>query len=712
MSIAEIKGTTVNAKLWIPVEEVESSALDQLRNAAGLPWAAHVLAMPDVHTGIGATVGSVLALRGAVPPSAVGVDPGCVDMDTEYLSPAGWVKISQYSDGLVMQYDPKTGYATPVRPTRFIRLPCKSFLRFETKYGVDQALSDEHRVLFAKYTRDYKFDRLETWTAGEVAERHNSRVLGFRGRFLTTFTVDPDTHIPASDAELRVAVMLAADGHLDNRRPGSTCWYATFKKYRKIMRTRMLLNAAKISYSESAYEYATVFRFNFPSWFAEKSFSGIWWTASAKQLAVIFSEYLHWDGNTADRVYFTGDKASADFISYVVAACGCRSVMRTDPPRKPGYLPEYRVFAHSNTKVGICSGSVHRRVEQMTSRDGLKYCFSVPSGYWIMRRNGIIAITGNCGLNAIPTNLQRGDLPKSTLEAHYHQLKRSIPTGFYSHRDAAWGSWVQMKLIDQIEGLESRFARLSTPNLRLEKFRLQLGTLGGGNHFLELTYDATGRVWIVVHSGSRRLGLDIAIHHTQIAKSFSHNAQLRDRDLAVLLDGTDEMAAYEHDLQWALDYALANRMLMVELALRALKAERDGTEVACHHNYWRRETHFGEELFVTRKGAIHAAAGQLGVIPGAMGRSTYIVRGKGSAEALESASHGAGRRMSRGDAKRRFSPEAVQQMLGDKLVCPRPKNVIDECPEAYKNIDQVMAWQSDLVEVVEELKPLLCMKGE
>jgi tRNA-splicing ligase RtcB len=246
------------------------------------------------------------------------------------------------------------------------------------------------------------------------------------------------------------------------------------------------------------------------------------------------------------------------------------------------------------------------------------------------------------------------------------------------------------------------------------KAGLQLGTLGGGNHFIELCLDTEQRVWLMLHSGSRNIGKTLAELHMGRARGLEHNQRIADRDLAVFLDGTPEMEAYRHDLYWAQEYARLNRQVMLtlcrEVLRRAYPEVTFDAPISCHHNYVAEEVHFGERLTVTRKGAIHAGAGQPGIIPGSMGTRSYIVRGLGNAASFCSASHGAGRRMSRGKARKQFSvSDLAAQTRG--VECRKDAGVLDEIPGAYKDIDQVMAQQADLVEVVAELKQVLCVKG-
>jgi tRNA-splicing ligase RtcB len=242
----------------------------------------------------------------------------------------------------------------------------------------------------------------------------------------------------------------------------------------------------------------------------------------------------------------------------------------------------------------------------------------------------------------------------------------------------------------------------------------QLGTLGGGNHFIEVCLDEEERVWVMLHSGSRRIGKMLAEIHIAKAKHLAHNERLLDPDLAYFLSGTKEMTDYRRDLDWAQRYAWENRKKMLELVLGAFSKHfpqaKFDTPVLCHHNYVAEETHFGERVLVTRKGAISAKQDELGIIPGSMGARSYIVRGLGNPMSFQSASHGAGRRMSREQAKKQFSLRDLEEQTRG-VECRKDRGVLDEIPGAYKSIEEVMQRQQDLVEIVHELKQVLCVKG-
>jgi tRNA-splicing ligase RtcB len=244
-----------------------------------------------------------------------------------------------------------------------------------------------------------------------------------------------------------------------------------------------------------------------------------------------------------------------------------------------------------------------------------------------------------------------------------------------------------------------------------------MGTLGGGNHFIEICVDEASDVWAMLHSGSRGIGNAIGTHFIELARRDAERRQLvlPDRDLAYFEEGAEHFDDYVEAVGWAQGYAAANRDAMTDLVLEALRRHlppfRVTSEVVnCHHNYVEREHHYGKDVWVTRKGAIRAGAGDLGIIPGSMGARSYIVRGRGSEESFQSSAHGAGRRMSRTQAQKTFTTRDVAEQTAG-VVCRKDSGVIDEIPGAYKSIDEVMENQRDLVETLHTLKQVVCVKG-
>ncbi len=328
-----------------------------------------------------------------------------------------------------------------------------------------------------------------------------------------------------------------------------------------------------------------------------------------------------------------------------------------------------------------------------------------------------VGVDIGCGMEAVRTSLRASDLPDD-LRSLRSRIEAAVPVGFAAHSDPV--DITRLRPAGARSGWD-RFWRGfgdldPAVRPRESKAHKQMGTLGGGNHFGEVCLDSADQVWILLHSGSRNIGKELAERHMSVARALPHNRDLPDRDLAVFLSGTPEMAAYRHDLDWAQEYAARNRAVMLALICQAVRDEfatlsvRFDEPISCHHNYVAEEIIDGVPMLVTRKGAVRAGAGDLALIPGSMGTRSYVVRGKGNPASFQSASHGAGRRMSRNAAKRRFTvADLVAQTEG--VESRKDAGVIDEIPAAYKDIDEVIAAQRDLVEVVTTLRQVLCVKG-
>jgi tRNA-splicing ligase RtcB len=328
-----------------------------------------------------------------------------------------------------------------------------------------------------------------------------------------------------------------------------------------------------------------------------------------------------------------------------------------------------------------------------------------------------VGVDIGCGMIATRLSLSGNDFDERRLKKVFDQISRDVPVGFGQHNDRDVRSDAAKKfqkglkrILEKHPGIQKRVGRHS-------RWTHQLGTLGGGNHFIELCLDESERAWVMLHSGSRGIGNAIGTYFIELAKKDFEKSQtqLPHRDLAYFPEGAAHFDDYVQAVSWAQDYARANRAEMMDLVVEAMRRhlpsfEITGEAVNCHHNYVEREFHYGEHVWLTRKGAIRAAQGELGIIPGSMGARSYIVRGKGSAASFDSCAHGAGRRMSRNAAQKKFSLEDLAVQTAG-VVCRKDKGVLDEIPGAYKDIGEVMANQSDLVEVLHTLKQVLCVKG-
>lgn len=324
-----------------------------------------------------------------------------------------------------------------------------------------------------------------------------------------------------------------------------------------------------------------------------------------------------------------------------------------------------------------------------------------------------VGVDIGCGMTAVQTSLSAAAFPDSLRDLR-STIEALVPVGKASHEDGSpYRDHLWAKLDEDYRLIEDRHPKIAPR----QPPALQLGTLGGGNHFIEICLDEANAVWLMLHSGSRGIGNKIGTFFIARTREemLRQNVHLPDRDLAYLTEDQEVFDEYLTAVSWAQEYAALNRQAMVEAVLNAMRATlppffATSMVISCHHNYVAREHHLGQDVWVTRKGAVRAGYGDLGIIPGSMGTRSYIVRGKGNPESFESCSHGAGRRMSRSAAKKLFTVED-HAMATRGIECRKDEGVLDETPAAYKDIDAVMAAQGDLVEVVHTLRQVLCVKG-
>src|SRR5271157_301945 len=335
-----------------------------------------------------------------------------------------------------------------------------------------------------------------------------------------------------------------------------------------------------------------------------------------------------------------------------------------------------------------------------------------------------VGVDIGCGMMAVQTSLNARDLPDN-LKGIRTAIENAVPHGRTNHGGAGdRGAWHDIPQHNQevwLGELKARYDAILAKHPKLDRgnHANHLGTLGTGNHFIEVCLDESETVWFMLHSGSRGVGNRMGSYFIDLARKDMQRfyLSLPDKDLAYFPEHTEHFGDYVEAVEWAQDFARTNRDLMMQ---QIIDAVRESGEVRpftahvqainCHHNYVARERHYGQNVFVTRKGAVRAQVGDMGIIPGSMGTRSYIVRGKGNPESFMSCSHGAGRAMSRGEAKRRFTVEDHRRMT-EGVECRKDAGVIDETPAAYKSIDAVMAAQTDLVEVVHTLRQVVCVKG-
>ncbi|MBF2056533.1 MAG: RtcB family protein [Cyanobacterium sp. T60_A2020_053] len=412
-----------------------------------------------------------------------------------------------------------------------------------------------------------------------------------------------------------------------------------------------------------------------------------------------FYSKVDWDGYTLIQQNYSGRWQKAHWIV-------ARSGLLGEVPKFEG---QKTVIHHQNFEESKSTYN-HKviAVIPLTETQDV-YCLSVPEYHNFALKAGVFV--HNCGMSALQTPFKADQL-EGKLKKIRQDIEAQIPVGFNDNKDVEttvsnWQGWQGFQhLHEGVQRLEGKALK-------------QVGSLGGGNHFIELCIDTENQVWLMLHSGSRHIGNQLADCHIRTGKQLARlaNLKLADPDLAYFIKGTAEFEAYWRDLQWAQNYARFNRDVMmsrfkaiVEKHLVGGKATKPLLTVNCHHNYAEMESHFGEDVYVTRKGAVRADVGDYGIIPGSMGAKSFIVKGKGNHDSFCSCSHGAGRAMSRSQAKKRYTVEDLITQT-DGIECRKDSGVIDEIPSAYKSIEEVMNQQTDLVEIVATLKQVVCVKG-
>lgn len=678
----------VNGKqLAIYCDVPDPAALAQIYEAMKQTYAVQGAVMPDCHKGYTLCIGGVVATKDVVVPSYVGFDIGCTDKDTEFLTRSGWKKISDYQEeDEIMQYDDELKSCNFAKPLAYIKKPCDEFNHLNNGV-VDQAVNDEHKVILFSSRNKTKS---VTDTAENLINKTSALKKGVNQLFNCTIPLrESSTSVEYTDTELRLIIAVSADGCL--RRDNVIEFH--LKKERKIKRLKELCEQLDIEVTEYNLKDGT---FGCAINFHPIKDLSFLWGASPSQLKVVIDEVKHWDGHIRKDKgtisYSSIEKNNIDVIQYAYAVCGVRANIQEvdyNKPHQSNWNKSYTLYTTKNAYVQFPKSSDIKRVK---SEDGLCYCFTTETGYWIMRRGGKIVITGNCGMCSVKTNIHKDEL--NDLTQLHQDLHQAIPVGNNTHKEAK--PWKFPPHTDVAEKIFNQ-----------RKAVFQLGTLGGGNHFLEVGYDEDGYVWITVHSGSRGLGHGIASNYMAVA---SGTDEAKEGHYPLHVD-TQEGKDYIADLNFALEYALSNRKAMVKAALSVLSThtgKKINEELFINRNHNHAELKDG--LWIHRKGATHAEDGMMGVIPGNMRDGVFVVKGKGNTDSLCSSSHGAGRVLGRFKAKKTLDLGKFEKDM-EGVVASVGKNTLDEAPDAYKNIFEVMEQQRDLVEVIAYVKPLVSVKG-
>ena len=721
----ELHAGGVPVKVWTP--EIEPQARRQLEIVSRLPIVhGHIAAMPDVHAGIGATVGSVIPTKGAIVPAAVGVDIGCFTGDTEVIlldSKRHRLDALAARGGVFHVYacDPNGRIRAARAYARKTRSDA-ALMEVELDNGERVRCTPDHRFLL----RD-----------GSYCEARGLQ----RGTSLMPFysNVDHEGYlriVQPNSGKCQRAHWLVARSGLLGEIPGfegqrtvihhenfdesdNTPSNLTFMGDREHSRLHRLLVERNEHWQSGSFEAArkAALRRKADTPDGHEYFSQ---RGTANLLEYMSTRRDHFLSSVAGN----GVRGTPFLCKYNTSEAGraksreVASRVQTCPECGDSVRSPIGMFNHRKSKHGVLANHNVVAIRTLTEREDV-YCLTVPEFHNFALAAGVFV--HNCGMNAVQLTLTAKELPES-LGRIRSAIEAAVPTGFDMHAAAKGGGGSrEKKAKDLASGLEHIVSKNPRIGSMQKDFRetwvRQLGTLGGGNHFIELCLDEEQNVWVMLHSGSRGIGNVIGRYFIERARREmeKRDVHLPDRDLAWLDEGSPLFHEYVDAVHWAQDYAIENRREMMRAVLAAIEPhlppfELVGEAINCHHNYVARERHFGENLLVTRKGAIRAGAGDMGIIPGSMGARSFIVRGKGNPESLCSCAHGAGRLMSRTEAKKRFSEADVRRQT-EGVECRKDAGVIDEIPQAYKPIDEVMANQSDLVEVVHTLKQVLCVKG-
>jgi tRNA-splicing ligase RtcB len=705
--------------------ELEAAARQQLVNVSRLPIVHHhVAAMPDVHLGIGATVGSVIPTLRAIIPAAVGVDIGCFTGDTRVPlldgTQASLKELAERGGEYWVHVIGNDHRITGAKATARLTRRDAEVMTIELDNGEQVYCTPDHRFML----------RDGTWREAQRLAEGVSLMPMYRRINAEGYT---EVLQPGTRGYQRLHWALARGGALGP--------IPTFSGQKTVIHHKDFnesnndpVNLQFMGDSDhSAYHRSIVERNTF--WRSDEFEKRRVAALARKARTAEGRAYFARRGTRNITRYMTenrqaflkavsgnGKRGKRSLTRYNQSAKGRAKsrenvqrllrVERTCPDCGKGFLGHLRVNAHKRREHGY--NHKVKRIEWINRRENV-YCLTVP-GYENFALSAGVFVH-NCGMIATRLSLTSNDIDEVSLKKVFNQISRDVPVGFKQHderdaRDEAARRFKRglNKILEKHPGVAKRVGKRSS-------WVRQMGTLGGGNHFIEVCLDEANRVWVMLHSGSRGMGNAIGTYFIALARKDMERNQLQlpDRDLAYFAEGAAHFDDYVEAVGWAQEYARVNRTEMLDLVLEALRRqlpsfEVTGEAVNCHHNYVERERHYGEDVWLTRKGAIRARAGDLGIIPGSMGARSYIVRGKGSQESFQSCAHGAGRRMSRTQAEKTFSVADLEfQTRG--VVCRKDKGVLDEIPGAYKDIDEVMANQADLVEVVHTLKQVLCVKG-
>lgn len=674
----EVKGLYSKAKIF--TDTIDEASLKQVQTLVDNPLSEgeSIRMMPDVHAGNGCTIGTTMTVTEKIPPSLVGVDIGCLDKDTEILTPDGWIKISEYDKQEILQYNPENNEGEFIKPLAFIKEECDEFYKFKNSKGLDQVVSEEHNLLV--YYGHSK-DNLKYYVKNpEFFVDKRSLIKGYY-RFNTCFNIRSDG-IDISDDLIRIDMMVQADGRIKK--------YADYnfveihlRKERKIDRAKFLLENADIEYNcYILNDGSTNITFHAPT-FINKDLSK-YYKANFNQLKIVSEECLKWDGHEGYRSFYSSiNKENADVIQYSFIATNIRASLYINKTDKPGWNDVYNIIPTKNKYVGYTV-----EPEIIPSEDGYKYCFTTQLGYFLCRRNGYTFITGNCGMYTVLLDTDEIDFAKLDMIIRLH-----VPSGF--NRRETPHRFIHRTAIDRL----LCYDELRDPYGGGD---LSLGTLGGGNHFIEIGQNTAEDFILVVHSGSRNIGWAVCNYYQKQAKT-EYLKEHKRKAPFYSVEG-ELFEDYLHDMEIMQDFADLNRKAIVDTILSRYDLGVKDSFVTIH-NY------IDLDNMILRKGAVSALKDERLLIPLNMRDGSIICKGKGNPDWNYSAPHGAGRLYGRREAKEKFSLTDFKESMRDVYTTCVREDTLDEAPFAYKPMESILNNIGDTVEIEEIIKPVYNFKA-
>lgn len=694
-------------KAWDHGVEFDQNTYQQLRNIARLPFVhGHVAAMPDAHVGIGATVGSVIATKGAIVPGAVGVDIGCFTGDTKIPLLNGSQKTLKqmheqsgtywvYSIGEDLDIVPGRAVCVKTREKaelvkvvvsggdEIICTPDQRFMLLDGSYCQAQDLVFNQSVM-PLYRKWASRDGYETCSNGSGRSKltHTSIFKYVKGPVPKGHVIHHKDHFHFNNDPDNL-ISMTSGAHSAYHRAVGKKFPNSDPEFQKRRRTGLAAQMADPVKRAKKVE-----------------------TAKNNILSYMERNQEHFKEAIKDN----GKRGAEYLIKYNTSPIECN--VCGEESANPGLLSRHKKEAHGyNHKI--------LSVEKVDYREDV-YCLQVEEHHNFALAAGVFV--HNCGVSSWKTTLAAKDLPDN-LHPLRGAIERAIPIGRTNNGDANdRGTWSKEGApIMRWEQLKERYDKIIAkhPKAASHKTAEFMGTLGTGNHFIEICLDEEDQVWVMLHSGSRGLGNKIGTYFIDKAKEemrrYFVDKFLPDEDCAYLVEKTDLFDDYLEAVHWAQDFAMENRLEMMWSVIKVMKQYLPAflitdTTINVHHNYVARENHGGQNLLVTRKGAVRAREGELLAIPGSMGTGSYIGRGLGSKDSFCSCSHGAGRRMSRGKARNAITLEDHAKAT-EGIECRKDAEVLDESPAAYKSLSAVMEAQSDLVEPMYKLRQVLNVKG-